>query len=227
MNPDTGGVASLTPVGERSLALETAARLLAGRFVFVGSHREEDAWETPYGEQLGVLVHAWAAHGLRSGQSIERLGRRWTFPMIFVLCYLLTAAQAGGGGRRAVLRGAALLSLAVLVTAVAAIRFGLVWMDVSYALAAIWLLAGVLVGGAAWQAARVRAKPAADAAAATEPGAGEPGVTARSTSFSATTAARSHSCGSSARRSGVAACACGSTSGSWSRAGLGRRGWRR
>jgi len=128
--------------------------LLADRFVFVGSSRPEDRHRTPFGKLAGVTIHAWAAETLRSGRAIERPGRGWTFPGIFALCYLLVALQASGRGRRALLLGAAVLSLAVVAAAALAMRLDLLWIDVSYPLAAIWLLTGLLAGGAALERAR-------------------------------------------------------------------------
>lgn len=122
--------------------------LLAGRFVFVGSRRPEDRHRTPFGELSGVAIHAWAAESLRTGRAIRRPGKGWTFPGIFVLCYLLVALRAGRG-RRAMLVGAGVLSLAVVAGAVLAMRLDLLWIDVSYPLVAIWVLAGLLTAGGA------------------------------------------------------------------------------
>lgn len=131
------------------------------RFVLVGSYRPRDRHDTPFGELEGVRIHAFAAHSLRTAHFIQRIGRGWSFPIIFALCYLLILIQVRGGGRKPLLAGAALLSLAVVVCAALAMRIGLVWVDVSYPLTALWGLSGLMLGGAALQSGRLRAAPPA------------------------------------------------------------------
>ncbi len=151
---------------------------LRDRFLLVGSYRPGDRHETPFGEMEGVRIHSFAAHSLRTAHFIQRIGRGWSFPIIFALCYLLILIQVRGGGRKPLLLGAALLSLAVVVCAALAMRIGLVWVDVSYPLTAVWGLSGLMLGGAVVQSGRLRAAPAAwvrvgepreEVAAATEP----------------------------------------------------------
>ncbi len=146
--------------------------LLRDRVVLVGTAAEHDARQTPFGEVQGVVIHAWAAHSLRGGHLIERLDERWTFPAIFALCYLLTVLQARGAGSRKLLLAAAALSLAVLSAAVLAMRWGQLWVDVSYPLVALWLLVLLLLAGGAvrtvWTPPAASPEAAAPAAAAPE-----------------------------------------------------------
>lgn len=137
--------------------------LFRGSFVLVGTASENDRNTTPYGPLQGAEIHAWAAHGLRSGRFIRRLPPVWTFPTLFALCYLLTALLARQGGWRRLAGWAALLSLAVVAVAVLAIRFGLLWIDLSYPLVAIWGLVGLLLtaGGALRRPAAAPVPPAA------------------------------------------------------------------
>lgn len=134
------------------------SELLRDRFVMVGSNRAEELRATPYGSMFGVLIHAYAAHALRTGHVIRRVDARWLLPAIFALCYVLTLLQAGGGGVRPLLAGAAILSLAVIAAAVLALRVGLFWIDVSYPLIAVWGMTGVLAGGARLQRGRAAAR---------------------------------------------------------------------
>ncbi len=144
------------------------------RFVFVGSSPPGDVHETPFGELAGVRIHAYAAHALRSGAYLRRLARGWTFPILGALCYALTLIQARGGGRWTLLLAAVLLSTAVVLAAALAMRFGRVWVDVSYPLVGVWGLAGALSGGAALQAGRLRARPPAVPAGAAAAGRAAP-----------------------------------------------------
>ena len=114
--------------------------LMRDRFVLVGTGDASDVWHTPFGRLPGVMVHAYSAHSLRTDHQIRRLDPRWTFPMIFSLCYALTLFHVKGASYRFLLFIAIALSLAVVTTAACAIYFGLLWMDVIYPLLAIWVL---------------------------------------------------------------------------------------
>jgi hypothetical protein len=135
---------------------ERMGAALRDRFVVVGSSREGDIRDTPFGPLSGVNIHAMAAHSLRTGWFIRRVDPRWLLPVIFVMCYVLTLLQSRGGVRP-LITGAALMAVAILVSAVLAIRAGLLWIDASYPLLAVGLLTGVLSGGARLQRGRLRA----------------------------------------------------------------------
>ena len=160
-----GGVA-------RFAGLPTADDLaiLQQNFVVVGTAAPSDRADTPFGPLQGVEVLAWAAHALRTGVFIQPLPAVWTFPAIFALCYLLAATLARKGGWRRLAGLAALLSLAVVAVAALAMRFALVWVDVSYPLVAMWGLVGLLgvAGGALRLRSPVRGGPAAVPAAGGE-----------------------------------------------------------
>jgi nucleotide-binding universal stress UspA family protein len=155
---------------------ETDAERFRDRFVIVGSHRQEDVRATPYDSTPGVLIHAFAAHGLRTGHIMRRIDARWLLPVIFALCWVLTLLQARAGGVRPLLLGAAIFSAAVLASAALAVRAGLLWVDVSYPLLAIWGMTGVLSGGARLQRGRTR-----DAVPPERPDGREPGRVAVAT----------------------------------------------
>jgi TIR domain/CHASE2 domain len=150
--------------------LETGAapaldwRLWRDRFIVVGTRQPSDLRTTPFGVLPGVVIHAYAAHSLRTGCFIYRLDPRWTFPVIFLVCYLLTIMEVRGVPSRSMLAAAGLLSLAVLGAAALAMRYLLVWIDVRYPLAAIWLLTGLQLAMRALRSAlrRRAAAPAAD-----------------------------------------------------------------
>jgi TIR domain-containing protein/CHASE2 domain-containing protein len=150
----------------RGMPDDQTLALLGDRFVLVGSHRPGDIHATPYGSVPGVMIHAYAANSLRSNQVIRRLDVRWILPAVFALCYVLILLQAGGGGVRALLIGAGLICLAIVVAAALAMRVGLLWIDASYPLLAVGTLTAMLSGGARLQRARVQAPRKAAALAA-------------------------------------------------------------
>lgn len=182
--PDVGLVQFVAPEGRiatlAGMPDDLTARLMDHHFVIVGSNRPDDVHVTPYGKLPGVLVHAYAANALRADKVIRRLDVQWMLPAILVLCYVLVLLQSYGG-LRPLLIGAALIAIAVVLTAAFAMRVRLVWIDVSYPLMAIAGLTAVLAGGARLKWERVWAPKEArsmvgaaapDAEAATDAGAG-------------------------------------------------------
>jgi len=125
------------------------------RFVLVGTESAHDLRLTPFGEVRGVVIHAFAAHGLRTGHHIHRLGALFIFPLLFGACYLLTLRYAQGIASRRLVLLAAGLSLSVVALAALAMWVDLLWITVSFPLVAIWLLTGLLLGIRARRAALV------------------------------------------------------------------------
>ncbi len=159
--PSRGLLQFLEPAGGirvEPFSPDIDADQLRDRFLIVGTAADSDRVDTPFGERQGVVVHAYAAHGLRTGHFIRRIDRRTTFPLIFLLCYLLAVREARGVPRRKLLRTALYLSALVVVTAAAAMRFALLWIDLAYPLVAIWGLTTLLIAGRFvrqwWQARR-------------------------------------------------------------------------
>ncbi len=133
----------------------SATEDFSGRFVFVGA-AGNDSHETAFGKVAGVRIHAWAAHALRTASFLRRTDYRWTLLSLFGAFYVLTLVQAHGGGRRDLIVSAAALSLGFIAATVVAARFGRMWVDISYPLIGIWILTGLLSGGAVLQAGRRR-----------------------------------------------------------------------
>jgi hypothetical protein len=146
------------------------------RFVIVGSERLGDVHPTPYGALPGVMIHAYAANALRTDHVIRRLQVQWVLPAILLVCYVLILLQSHGG-LKPLLVGASLIAVAVVLSAVFAMRTRLLWIDVSYPLLAVGGLTAVLAGGARLRWVRVRMPRAATASAlATVPNADSPGT---------------------------------------------------
>jgi len=138
----------------RGMPTDDQAQFFENRFVLVGSARGGDVHKTPLGELPGVKIHELAARSLSQGRFIERLGPRWVFPLIFAFCFLLSVAQARGTGPRRLGAIALALIAATFLVAAAAIRWALVWVDISYVVVAVASMTGLLVAGSAVQAQR-------------------------------------------------------------------------
>jgi hypothetical protein len=160
--PDVGLAQFVAPAGGIDTLVgvpdDATARRMDHRFVIVGSDRPDDVHLTPYGKLPGVLIHAYAANALKADRVIRRLDVQWMLPAILVLCYVLVLLQSYGG-LRPLLIGAALIAVAVLLSAVFAMRLRLVWIDVSYPLLATAGLTAVLAGGARLMRQRIRPVP--------------------------------------------------------------------
>lgn len=118
---------------------------LRDQFLWVGSDSSTDQHSTPFGKLYGVQIHAWVAHGIATGHWLERLPPGWTFPEVYLLCYLLLLAWVREARGQKLLLIATALSMVVVIVAIVAIRFSRTWIDVSYCLTAVWLLALLLV----------------------------------------------------------------------------------
>ena len=158
-------------------------RLLRDRFVFVGTASPSDARATPFGEVQGVVIHAWAAHNLRTGTFPKPLSSRWSYLLVVLGGWLLILLHVRAAKRRELLYAAAGLSLAVVVAAAALMRLGGFWLDIGYELAALWILTGGLllehVSPRAWspgeEATPIELADLPEAPARTEPGTESPG----------------------------------------------------
>jgi CHASE2 domain-containing sensor protein len=136
-----------------SLPSETLAGLpagelggvLHGRWVLVGERSPAEMFHTPFGDRLGVEVHAAAIGALLGGAWIERAPWWSGFFIMVVACYLIAALTAQGASRQKLLLVAFASSILVVGGAALAIRFWQVWLDVIYPVVAVWLLLGLLL----------------------------------------------------------------------------------
>jgi CHASE2 domain-containing sensor protein len=149
--PDEGLVRFIAPAdgGPLTVRLDELqdgtkdANLLRGRFVMAGQ-AEQDSFETAFGRQPGITIHAYVAHSLIESHFIQRHSWWLGFAITVVFCYWLTMSCADGAGAAALV-GLCLGATAVVVgVSVASIVVGAYWFDVVYPLAAIWLLLPLL-----------------------------------------------------------------------------------
>ena len=156
--PASGLVQFTRPEPDRDpiqgLPTQDQVPLFENRFVFAGSARAGDVHATPFGRLPGVKIHELAALSLAQSRFIERLGAAWTFPLIIALCFVLSVAQARGIGRKWLCAIGAALVAVTIVLAAAAIHWALVWIDVSYLVAAVGSMTGLLLAGSTIQMQR-------------------------------------------------------------------------
>ncbi len=118
---------------------------IEGRFVFIGENSKADTFDTPFGPMAGAQIHALAANSLLAGKVITRPSGGVSAVVVFASCYLLLLFGSQGYSTRALIVVAVTTTVAIFALAAAAIHFLLVWLDVVYAVAALWLLLPLLL----------------------------------------------------------------------------------
>jgi hypothetical protein len=131
--------------GRRLEDIERSPAQLDGYFLVVGEQSPADTFKTPFGSLPGAVVHAYAVHSLLSGVSIRRPAAVWSAFVVFAGCYVLTLFAAKRVRPLRLAAVACVLTAIIVFFAAAAIYFWRVWLDVIYAVAAVWLLLPVLI----------------------------------------------------------------------------------
>jgi hypothetical protein len=117
-----------------------------GQFLFVGERSPRDKFKTP-GDPLtpGVMIHASAVATLISGNWIRRPPAWFSAFIVIASCVTLAVFASQGVSPGAMLIVAVLTSVAVCGLAAFAIMQFRVWVDVIYAVVALWLLLPLLI----------------------------------------------------------------------------------
>jgi CHASE2 domain-containing protein len=118
--------------------------LARGRFLLIGQDSLRDRFDTPFGRRFGVVLHANAVQALCDDQAIQHLDWWWTLPIIVISCSVAAALSVAGASVKTQLLAAGGATLAILALACVAMRW-LVWVDVSYPFAALWVLIAILL----------------------------------------------------------------------------------
>jgi hypothetical protein len=150
---------------------------LAGQFLLVGERSPSDRFRTPGKDgtggndaatevalTAGVVIHAYAANSLFSKLYFKRPPAWFSGFMVIAVCGILALLALQGAGLRRLLVIGTIESLAVVAVASFAAKFLFVWLDVIYALFALWLLVPLLLAYFRL-GARFTAKPASPPAA--------------------------------------------------------------
>jgi hypothetical protein len=119
---------------------ETRA-LLDRRFVLVGMDTPEDIWNTPFARDPipGVLLHAYGAEALASGNRIHRAP--WWVSVLGLLypCLSLAGRAVRGDRARTLVLSALAVSALFLGIAALAMRLSLLWISALEPLVGLWL----------------------------------------------------------------------------------------
>jgi CHASE2 domain-containing sensor protein len=144
--PPRTGTLQIVAVDDLS-KLEQRTDALSNYFIIVGEQSRHDVFRTPFSDkpEPGAVVHAYATHSLVSGTFVRRPGPLWSVIMILVSCYALTLFAARGFTVKELALVAGLVTIVIVVASVAAMYFWNVWLDVIYAITALWLLVPVLL----------------------------------------------------------------------------------
>jgi CHASE2 domain-containing sensor protein len=121
------------------------AAMLTDRFVLTGEDSERETLETPFGQKLGVQIHADAIHSLLQHCYIRSTPWWSSLFVILVACYLLTVNAAHGYPKRRLINFCLVVSLTIVGISCIAIIAGHVWFDIVYPIFAIWLLLPMLL----------------------------------------------------------------------------------
>lgn len=106
--------------------------VLKGRFLLVGERSRPETFHTPFGDRLGVEVHAAAIEALVTGHWITR-PPWWSGLLILVVaCYLLVVLAADGASVLKLVAVALGISAFVVAGAALTVRLWYVWLDVVY-----------------------------------------------------------------------------------------------
>lgn len=144
------------PVAYEELRQLDTARLqalLANRFILVGERSGQERFLTPWGERLGVQIHAAAVQSLVAERWLQRVPWWYAFIVIAVACYIITALAAAGATGQRIVTVAAAITTGIAAAAVAAARTG-AWLDVIYATTAVWGITLLFVASGSVRALR-------------------------------------------------------------------------
>jgi len=128
-------------------AMDPAARKqrLYGNFILVGEDSPSETFATPFGDRLGVVLHAATIHSLLNGSIVQRTPWWSGLLIILLACYAITAMASAGASKLRLLKVAAGISIFLFAAAAMAMWLWHTWLDVVYAQTAVWLLLVLLL----------------------------------------------------------------------------------
>jgi hypothetical protein len=122
------------------------AGALKSRFLLVGELSNSDEFRTPWDDHTpGVLLHAYAASTLLANASIIRPPAWFSAFVVVAACAILALFASQGAATRKLSIVAILTTAGIFALAAIAIALFRVWLDVIYAMAALWLLLPLLL----------------------------------------------------------------------------------
>ena len=136
-----------TILGDAAFSQELGmADVLSGRYLLVGERSERDTFATATNENTpGTMIHAYAANALLSKHYITRPPAWFSAFIVIAACCLLALLGSQNAKPRTLLLAAAGTTVVVIILAAAAMALFRVWVDVIYAVVAVWLLVPALI----------------------------------------------------------------------------------
>jgi CHASE2 domain-containing sensor protein len=156
--PDNRVIEFVPPLNTRPITLDRLASNgwpVNGKYILLGRDIDKDRYETPFGKHLGVEIHSYAVQALLGEGAIHRPTWGWTVPTIALSCYVIEMLVAARRRWRTILTVAAALSIAIIGSAIVAMRFALVWLEVEVPLIALWLMTGLAAAAGQFSRATV------------------------------------------------------------------------
>jgi CHASE2 domain-containing sensor protein len=133
--------------GDQELAdLLSIPEFLSGRFLLVGDLSQKDTFKVPLNAATpGPMIHAYAVNALLAQHYITRPPAWFSAFVVIAACCILAVFGSQRAKPRTLLIVAGGLSFAVVALSAAAMALFLVWLDIIYALVAIWFLVPLLI----------------------------------------------------------------------------------
>lgn len=117
----------------------------AERFVIFGHDTPDDRHSTPYGDRLGVEIHAFAVQSLLDHRFVLRPSWMWATFTILMTCYCLMVAAVRGWSRFAIACLCAAFTVAIAIAAATAAFLADVWVEIASPATALWLFAAIVL----------------------------------------------------------------------------------
>jgi CHASE2 domain-containing sensor protein len=124
---------------------QTKCELMRDSWVLVGEKSDAEKFTTPFGRIPGVFIHAYAIHSLRHGHFLQRTPWWSGLFVILISCYVIFLLKSQNVRTIWIICAAALLSFLIIGASVFVLVVWLFWLDLIYALVAIWLLVIMLI----------------------------------------------------------------------------------
>jgi CHASE2 domain-containing sensor protein len=124
---------------------QTDRALMRDSWVLVGEKSDAETFTTPFGRILGVFIHAYAIHSLRHGHFLQRTPWWSGLFVILISCYVIFLLASQNVRTIWIICTAALLSFLIIGASIFVLVVWLFWLDLIYALVAIWMLVILLL----------------------------------------------------------------------------------
>lgn len=127
------------------LSTERLHSLFYRHFILVGQRSPRETIPTPFGDRLGVVIHAAAISSLLNDNWIRRPVWWSSLLVMVVACYVVAGVVLSESSKARMWIVVAGLSVALFAGAALAMWVWQVWLDIIYPMVAMWLLFALLL----------------------------------------------------------------------------------